>query len=133
MHENFFDDYFCYMVMERCKYGLVSYLKILPTITESTLVPVFHQMLQGLTHLHSLNIIHRDVKPENFLVGGRDGQTVKLADFGLAAIVPESGKVAKVCGTAAYMCPEMILLREADFKADIWSLGVTAYLASTLK
>jgi serine/threonine protein kinase len=85
-------------------------------------------MLQGLTHLHSLNISHRDVKPENFLVGGRGGETVKLGDFGLAAIVPEGGKVAKVCGTPQYMSPEMLLQREADLKADVWSFGVIAYV-----
>jgi serine/threonine protein kinase len=84
-------------------------------------------MLLGIAHIHSLNIVHRDIKPDNFLVGGSDGKTVKLGDFGLAAYVPPGGKVEGVCGTSPFMSPEMLRKREVDLKADVWSFGVLAY------
>jgi serine/threonine protein kinase len=128
MHEHFFDDHLCYMVMEKCSYSLIVHLKGLKKVTETSLRIIFTQMLQGLAHIHSLSIVHRDVKPDNFLVAGKNSNTVKLCDFGLAAFVPEGGKVEGLSGTAPYMSPEIVKYREADLKADVWSFGVIVYL-----
>jgi serine/threonine protein kinase len=61
-------------------------------------------------------------------MGGPQGSTVKLCDFGLSAEMPDVGQLTGVHGTAPYMCPEMLESRLSDEKADVWSLGVVAYL-----
>lgn len=128
MFEYFLEDDLSYMVMEKCSYGLLSYIRTFAKVSEASLLAVFAQMLKGITHIHSASILHRDIKPVNFLVGGEDGKTVKLCDFGLAVFVPPGGKAAGCCGTAPYICPEMWQREEADLKADVWSFGVTAYV-----
>lgn len=82
-------------------------------------------MLLGIVHVHSKGIIHRDVKPENFLVA--DG-TVKLCDFGMAEFMPAKKLLGGVYGTPPYMSPEMILRRGYDLGSDVWSYGVCMYL-----
>jgi serine/threonine protein kinase/formylglycine-generating enzyme required for sulfatase activity len=74
------------------------------------------------------SVIHRDVKPDNILLGR--GGAVKLADFGLAKDTSENRKVTltgQVIGTPAYMSPEQGLGEPADHRSDIYSLGVTLY------
>lgn len=133
MHEGFVDDHLCYMVLEKCCCGLIDHIKSFTSPTEKSLQNVFAQMLQGIAHIHSLNIVHRDIKPDNYLVGGKNGRTIKLGDFGLAGYVKDGCKIQGEFGTAPYMCPEMVLNKEADLKADIWSFGVVAYLLLTGK
>jgi len=82
-----FGEDLCFMVMEKCSCGLYQALRNMPDVTERDLGNILAQMLQGISHCHSVNIIHRDVKPDNFLIGGKDCHTVKLTDFGLSAIV----------------------------------------------
>lgn len=83
-------------------------------------------ILLGIEHLHSLNIIYRDLKPENVLVGA-DGY-IKITDFGLSKEISEGNSEAKsLCGTAEYLSPE-ILLRKGHGKAtDWWSFGAIIY------
>jgi len=70
---------------------------------------------------------HRDIKPDNFLVGGEGGQVVKLCDFGLSALIPREGVVAGIFGTAPFMSPEMLYGRWYDDKTDVWSFAVIVY------
>jgi serine/threonine protein kinase len=116
-----------YIVMEKCHCGLFDYMKQLPDLTEKSLGKLVFQMVTALHHLHSLRVVHRDVKPDNFLVGGARAQTVKLCDFGLAAVLPEHGKLCGPVGTTPFMCPEMFVGEWYDESADIWSLAVTVY------
>ena len=86
------------------------------------------QVARGLGHAAEHNIVHRDIKPENILIG-KDG-LVKLIDLGLAkprradATVTQSGITL---GTPHYISPEQIKGKEADFRSDIYSLGITLY------
>ena len=89
----------------------------------------FFPVLDGLEAIHSHNIIHRDMKPENILM---DGETPKIADFGLARS-PKLKAVSNswdVKGTMPYMAPEQFAdFRKAKIPADIYSLGKIIYEA----
>ena len=86
-------------------------------------------MLEGVKAIHALDMVHRDLKPENVLM---DGQTPKIADFGLARssrLKPVTQSM-DVKGTAHYMSPEHFFdFRKADHRADIYSLGKILYEA----
>jgi serine/threonine protein kinase len=77
--------------------------------------------------MHAKRLVHRDVKPEAFRVGGSDSRTIKLGDFGNSVML-ESGKLKGECGTPLYMAPEMITGKVYDEKIDVWSLGVIVYI-----
>jgi serine/threonine protein kinase len=77
--------------------------------------------------VHGHDVVHRDVKPDNFLCSGPE-DTVKLCDFGLAEVVRAGGRgVAGQFGTAPFMSPEMIWGSSYGTPVDVWSLGVILY------
>ncbi|KAJ6460851.1 kinase-like domain-containing protein, partial [Mycena vitilis] len=96
-------------------------------IPEAWCKAVTRQMLDGLTHLHAQEVVHRDIKSSNVLVSNEG--IVKLADFGIskffADLVPlQIETQASFTGTFGYMSPEcMYNLGGYTKKADIWSLG----------
>jgi serine/threonine protein kinase len=99
---------------------------------------IIRQAVEGLAEAHKLGVVHRDVKPGNLLLG-RDG-IVKVADLGLATVVSDrlSRQATEVrgeslpAGTAAFLAPEQAQdPSKVDFRADIYSLGVTLYHALT--
>ena len=86
---------------------------------------IIKQLGQALHQLHSIPVIHQDIKPENFLLLGN---IVKLTDFGLSDFGTSS---AVANGTPGYMAPEVIESKKSGLrftnKADMWSLGSTVY------
>lgn len=127
LHEVFLESDCCYLVMEQCACSVIEMLAH-ADMHKADVVTAFRGMIQGLDRVHNVGVVHRDVKPDNFLLGGPDGKTVKLADFGLAALMPSAGKTLQgVYGTAPYMSPEMVRMEAYDFGTDMWSLGVVAY------
>lgn len=116
------------MLMEKCEYSLSSMIGI--KISEATTSRMFRQMTSAIVHLESLAIVHRDVKPDNFLFakGDRIDQILKLCDFGFARKMPTSGQLFGKFGTPIYMSPEMIGDGPHNLKTDVWSLGVTCYV-----
>jgi serine/threonine-protein kinase len=99
-------------------------------------IAILFQICDGLAAAHDKGIVHRDLKPENvFLVAVRKGRMlVKLLDFGVAKLggshgegrVDHTEKGSRI-GTPNYMSPEQAKGKEVDQRADIYSLGVTAY------
>lgn len=122
-----FNNNLCYFVMEKCSSGLLQALESMPELTERGLGNIFAQMLLGIAHCHAVGIVHRDIKPDNFLVGGQNSQTIKLGDFGLSTMIRKQGKLHGLFGTAPFMSPEMLAGPFHDEKADMWSFAVVVY------
>ena len=88
---------------------------------------IIRQVCRGLEAAHAQGVVHRDLKPHNVLVA-KDGH-VRVADFGLARSIGESGMTASgaILGSPAYMSPEQVKGDPTDERSDIYSLGVMLY------
>lgn len=85
------------------------------------------QMAEALAFAHEHGVIHRDVKPANVVVTGRNGR-IKLTDFGIAHLANSSHTLAgQMLGSPRYMSPEQAMGREVDGRSDIFSLGAVLY------
>jgi hypothetical protein len=93
------------------------------------LIAVLRQMCKGLHAAHTAGILHRDVKPENVLLGRRNGRpdAVKLVDFGVARVMNSARVETHAVGTPVYMAPECWTGEETDHRVDIYGVGITAY------
>ncbi|KAI4494096.1 hypothetical protein M0802_009250 [Mischocyttarus mexicanus] len=88
------------------------------------------QILVALKHLHSKNIVHCDLKPENVLLSSDNEFTqVKLCDFGFARIIGEKSFRRSVVGTPAYLAPEVLRNKGYNRSLDMWSVGVIIYVS----
>eukprot|EP00536_Pseudo-nitzschia_multiseries_P015732 jgi/Psemu1/263185/estExt_Genewise1Plus.C_9420002 len=96
--------------------------------SESECAHIVKQMLSSVKYLHANNIIHRDLKLENFLFDDEESNTIRLIDFGLSKHFDDDGcKLSDVVGTPYTAAPE-IIKGEYDEKVDVWAIGVIAYL-----
>jgi len=99
-------------------------------LSEKEVSIIMRQALKALVSCHAQGIIHRDVKPENFMITGVT-QTVKMIDLGLAARFAPQEHVMGHVGTEDYMAPEVLFGQPQDSSVDIFSLGVTLYVLLT--
>ncbi|CAE8583081.1 unnamed protein product [Polarella glacialis] len=128
LHCSFAEKSLYYMVCEKCQCSFMDRLVEAETMSDTDLSKIFNHMLRGVIHVHAMEIVHRDIKPDNFLWGGPNNEILKLCDFGLAVQMPKQGKLTGVFGTAPYMAPEMLRGDGYDFLVDVWSVGAVAYL-----
>ncbi|KAM9133098.1 serine/threonine-protein kinase D3-like [Pangshura tecta] len=88
------------------------------------------QILSALRHLHTRNIVHCDLKPENVLLASDEPYPqVKLCDFGFARIIEESSFRRSVVGTPAYLAPEVLWQHGYNRALDMWAVGVIIYVS----
>ncbi|CAB1099993.1 unnamed protein product [Ectocarpus sp. CCAP 1310/34] len=139
-----------HLVMEYADGGnLCSYVKRRKRLDEGEARRILRQLLEGVgekchcsnhiphmpsflqitvDYMHGLDIVHRDIKLENVLLGGSGRSNAKLVDFGFSANVKNRRLLHVFCGTPSYMPPEIIKRQEYEGKpVDVWSLGVVLY------
>ncbi|XP_064480754.1 PAS domain-containing serine/threonine-protein kinase-like isoform X2 [Ornithodoros turicata] len=116
------------MVMEKHGSGmdLFEFIDRSPQLDEPLASYIFRQVVSALTYLHSLRILHRDVKDENIILDERF--KVKLIDFGSAAFMAPDKVFTTFCGTMEYCSPEVLQGdKYTGPELEMWALGVTLY------
>lgn len=95
-------------------------------------VRFLRQCCEGLEEAEALGVLHRDIKPDNLLVDGRN--TVKITDFGIAKVLGDDIELtmtSDLVGTPLYMSPEQCCHENVDFRSDMYSLGASFYFLLT--
>ncbi|XP_055803254.1 calcium-dependent protein kinase 28-like [Solanum dulcamara] len=137
-HENvvefynaFEDDDYVYIVMELCEGG-----ELLDRIlakkdsryTEKDAAIIVGQMLKVAAQCHLHGLVHRDMKPENFLFKSpKEDSPLKATDFGLSDFIRPGKKFQDIVGSAYYVAPE-VLKRKSGPESDVWSIGVITFI-----
>lgn len=115
-----------YIVMERGKDNLKHYIAK-NSLSIDTKYELVEQLVKGLYALHSLGIIHRDIKLENVLLDSDEALNIKIIDFGLSRFMGINEYTEDIAGTLYYFPPEILKKERITQKGDIWSLGVVLY------
>ncbi|XP_012273303.1 serine/threonine-protein kinase D3 [Orussus abietinus] len=121
-----------FVVMEKLKGDMLEMIlsSVKGRLSERITKFLITQILVALKHLHSKNIVHCDLKPENVLLSSNSDFTqVKLCDFGFARIIGEKSFRRSVVGTPAYLAPEVLRNKGYNRSLDMWSVGVIVYVS----
>jgi len=123
-------NHYC-LVMENVVGGnLLNAINKMNKIPEELAKIIFRQLITTLQYIHSNNIVHRDIKPDNILLDLDN--TIKLCDFGVSKIIPPGQLINDSCGTPAFIAPEILLDSPYNpYMTDIWSSGVVLYAMVT--
>ena len=130
--EVFHDEDYMLIIMEYINGGnLFSFVKKRRKLNEKMAKFLFRQIILGIKHIHSQNIVHRDIKLENILIDLNNN--IKICDFGIGKILNSSDELLyDRCGTPMYMAPEILLCNKKNgysgFPVDIWASGITLYI-----
>ncbi|MDX1619417.1 MAG: PASTA domain-containing protein [Nitriliruptorales bacterium] len=117
-----------YIVMEYVAgMSLRDVLQVRGRITPAEALALLAPAAAGLAHAHDAGLVHRDVKPENVLLG--DDGSVKVTDFGLATVAASSTKTFgdAIVGSPHYLAPEVVDGQPVDARADVYGLGIVLY------
>lgn len=121
------DRYNVYIVQSLCTNGtLKGLLRERGTVSVDECRYFIAQILNGVQYIHSMNVIHRDLKLTNIFIDER--VQVRIGDFGLSI---DSTKIQleqnKVCGTLRYLSPEVLQHKGFSCKSDVWAVGAMMY------
>ena len=129
--EHFENEKHFFIVMENiCGGNLLNAINKMSKFSESMAKNIFKQLIETIKYLHSIGIVHRDIKPDNILLDL--DSTIKLCDFGVSKEVKEGQLLTDSCGTPAFVAPE--ILKDSPYNpymTDIWSSGVVLYAMIT--
>ncbi|GJQ79662.1 hypothetical protein Trydic_g8731 [Trypoxylus dichotomus] len=98
------------------------------TLTEKDCILFMRQICEGVMYMHSQNIVHLDLKPENIMCHTRTSHEIKIIDFGLAQKLKPGTPVRVLFGTPEFIPPEILNYEPIGTESDMWSLGVICYV-----
>eukprot|EP00118_Oscarella_pearsei_P026386 m.309833 g.309833 ORF g.309833 m.309833 type:complete len:600 (+) comp48146_c0_seq1:94-1893(+) len=126
-HGYFEDSENVYVILEICRRrSLMELHKRRKALTEPEVRYYMKQILIGCQYLHSVKVVHRDLKLGNIFLS--DEMVVKLGDFGLATKIDYDGERKRtLCGTPNYIAPEVLNKKGHSFEVDLWSIGCIMY------
>ena len=128
----FQDPYRCYLVLDLALGGDLAYQQRQQpggVFEENQAIFYIGQLFEALEYMHSLNILHRDVKPDN-LVLEASGH-IKLTDFGISKYLDKQRRCNARSGTGAYMAPEIKEKGSHGVAADLYAMGITLFVFLT--
>ncbi|KAM7409839.1 hypothetical protein PAMA_001372 [Pampus argenteus] len=111
-----------------CSHGLVDHLLLRGSVSEKEVQSYIQQILEGVGHIHSMNILHLDIKPENILMVYPPRDEIKICDFGFCQEIDTSRHQYSMFGTPEFVAPEIVHQEPVTVATDIWSVGVITYL-----
>ncbi|XP_076664299.1 uncharacterized protein LOC143366810 [Andrena cerasifolii] len=97
-------------------------------LTERSCAVFMRQICEGMEFIHRQNILHLDLKPENILCLTKEGNRIKMIDFGLAREYDPKKKLQVLFGTPEFVAPEVVNFDQIGFGTDMWSIGVICYV-----
>ncbi|KAF2897973.1 hypothetical protein ILUMI_08202 [Ignelater luminosus] len=98
------------------------------TLTEKDCILFMRQICEGVAYMHSQNVVHLDLKPENIMCHTRTSHEIKIIDFGLAQKINPDRPVRVLFGTPEFIPPEIINYEPIGTQSDMWSVGVICYV-----
>ncbi|XP_048375452.1 serine/threonine-protein kinase Nek8 isoform X1 [Sphaerodactylus townsendi] len=134
-YENFLEDKALMIAMEYAPGGTLAefiHKRGSSLLDEETILHFFVQILLALHHVHTKQILHRDLKTQNILLD-KHHMIVKIGDFGISKILCSKSKAYTVVGTPCYISPELCEGKPYNQKSDIWALGCVLYELASLK
>ncbi|KAK8380309.1 hypothetical protein O3P69_016726 [Scylla paramamosain] len=129
LHQVFDNGQHMILVLELVRGGeLFEHISERERLSEEEASAFLHQILQGLSHMHSKGIAHLDLKPENVLLLSKNRQHIKLIDFGLSREITQAEEVRDLMGTAEFVAPEIVNYEPLSLATDMWAIGVITYI-----